>query len=649
MRFDYILIAFLIFPCWLYSQQSSSIPDSIQILLDQKEFRVEGLGQLNSTAWNLIEVDTSLARKLALKALTESQKLKSSSNEALAYNRLGRIAHLSGQFEKAIAFYEKNLVIRRATKDTLGHCNTLLNLGNSFKHLADYKRAAHSYFEAASLMELSSQSDLSLEAKIHNNLGAAYTKLGKSEESHLHYQKSLSLYRENDDQPGFANASMNYGAQLVKEGKIEKGLKYLNDALVTLTEIGDHSGVAKSLTNIGNVWFENNQFMKAIEYYDLAMDKHLSLGNRTEITRLHNNKGSAFLMLENYQTAQKHYTQGLSLAEEINARKLQAQFYENLAYLEEYQGNYQLALNWYYRFDSLSSILLNEQNNLQINELRVQYNSLKQENELRQLENKKQQQDLTIDKQKTQIKLGILTSILALCIGLLLYFGYRQKQRANIQLKKQKELIAQKEREKELLLRELNHRVKNNLQIIASMLSLQSFEQIDEAAKSAIVAGQGRIEALSLIHQKLYQTDNITHVDMQEYITRLVDNVRDSFGEQLENLNTELDIQIHNMEADLAIPCGLILNELLNNTFKHAFNNVLDPKLRLSLTESAEAYLMVLQDNGPGFDRQSSKGKGSFGLSLIEALVKQLKGTWITENVMGSLNQISFPKSKNHV
>lgn len=619
--------------------------DSLAFLLEKEPKGVSDLIHLNNISWKLIESDTTLAKKIALRALYYSKKLGYEPNEALAYNRLGRLAHQSGDFNLAISYYTANLKIRKTTNDTIGQSNTYLNLGNTYKNIGNYEKAMSHYIQAISLLELYGEPDLLLKASIYNNMGSLYSMQSKGDESLKFYNKALELYKLTEDQHGYAGVCLNMGAQLVKKGKRKQGLDYLNQAYEIQQQLSDPSGVAKTLTNIGNVHFEYGDYTKAINHYEMAMLQHRSLGNKTEMARLFNNMGSCFTMLDSNLQAFSHYQKGLSIATQIKARGLQAQFFENIAYLEESSGNYRQAFNWFYSYDSLSSILLNESNNRQINELRVQYDLLKQENHTRLLESEKQDQELTITKQKSKIRLFVFILILTISIGVGSFIGYRQKRKANRLLRVQKEVIAQKEKEKELLLKELNHRVKNNLQIISSMLSLQSFELEDESALSALRAGQNRIEALSLIHQKLYQTEIVTHVDMPEYIDKLTSYISSSFEPLETKVKVMSNITIKSMEADVAIPIGLIINELVSNSYKHAFHNIEEPTIHIALEENSEMYNLRLNDNGCGFNPKSEVQESSFGLNLIRSLAKQIKGDWSMSSNSGFSISLQFPKS----
>jgi two-component sensor histidine kinase len=194
-----------------------------------------------------------------------------------------------------------------------------------------------------------------------------------------------------------------------------------------------------------------------------------------------------------------------------------------------------------------------------------------------------------------------------------------------------------------LMMKELHHRVKNNLSIVASLLNLQTYGLTDQDAIKAVQTGQKRVEAMSLIHQKLYQTSHTTALNIKEYITDLVENIMESYGYSRQNFNLLLDIEQTEIDVDLAIPIGLILNELVTNSFKYAYQQVPDPTLEIKFKTEGGIYLKV-KDNGAGIDmdKWNSKGRRSFGKQLIISLSKQVSGQYKVENDGGAVFELAI-------
>ena len=182
--------------------------------------------------------------------------------------------------------------------------------------------------------------------------------------------------------------------------------------------------------------------------------------------------------------------------------------------------------------------------------------------------------------------------------------------------------------EKDILFRELHHRVKNNLQIIYSMLSLQSRQLKDPAVVTTIDDNIHRVWAMALIHHKLYLNENCTQINMPHYIHELATNLLETNRNVRDDISLQQDIQNIYLEADIAIPLGLIINELFSYVLKQNYNGISDPELKITLTEkNNKGLILLVQSNGNGISTKvNNSSSGAFGMELVYMLTKQLKG-----------------------
>ncbi len=206
--------------------------------------------------------------------------------------------------------------------------------------------------------------------------------------------------------------------------------------------------------------------------------------------------------------------------------------------------------------------------------------------------------------------------------------------------------------EKEILLKEIHHRVKNNLQIISSLLNLQSRYINDEKMLDIYKESQNRVKSMAIIHEKLYQSEDLARIDFGDYVESLVLDLFNSYG--VDKTNIELDINIPNILLDIntAIPCGLIVNELVTNSIKHGFlpriragGHSLDKrdKIAVNITKKNEIYTMSVYDNGIGFpDNLDFHHTDSLGMQLVISLTSQLRGIVNLERNGGTLFKIIF-------
>lgn len=209
--------------------------------------------------------------------------------------------------------------------------------------------------------------------------------------------------------------------------------------------------------------------------------------------------------------------------------------------------------------------------------------------------------------------------------------------------KKNQELIETSLHEKKVLLAEIHHRVKNNLAVISGLLSLQASHIEDEKTKGLFEESRNRIRSMALIHEKLYQNETFANIQMDSYIKDLLNNMRESYN----NSNTKIKFSVssNNNVLDIkhAVPCGLILNELISNACKHAFVGRKTGEIKIELIKKDNKFTMMVSDNGIGYDAETAlKKSDTLGLTLINALTEQIDGTLTTTSHKGTTYCITF-------
>jgi PAS domain S-box-containing protein len=200
--------------------------------------------------------------------------------------------------------------------------------------------------------------------------------------------------------------------------------------------------------------------------------------------------------------------------------------------------------------------------------------------------------------------------------------------------------------EKEVLLKEIHHRVKNNLQIISSLLNLQSGKISGENPTHMFLESQDRIRSMALIHEKLYQARDMARVDFAEYVRSLTANLVRSYMSG-HNVRVYVDIEGISLGIDTAIPCGLIINELVSNALKYAFPQDERGELHIGMCYDGNAYTLIVADNGVGLPRGFDfRETGTLGLQLVIMLVKQLDGMIDVDTTNGTLIRITFSEMR---
>jgi len=198
-------------------------------------------------------------------------------------------------------------------------------------------------------------------------------------------------------------------------------------------------------------------------------------------------------------------------------------------------------------------------------------------------------------------------------------------------------------REKEVLLKEIHHRVKNNLQVISSLLSLQSHAVDSPQVLALFQESQHRINSMALVHETLYQMGDLSKFNLAQYIPTLSAQLVDAYGVDPRRIALGLDVGAIMLPVDVAVPCGLILNELLSNCFKHAFPGEKAGDITITLTQEADGVTLMVRDNGCGFpEHLDFRDTESLGLQLVCALTEQLQGTITLERNGGTTFTLTF-------
>jgi two-component sensor histidine kinase len=199
-------------------------------------------------------------------------------------------------------------------------------------------------------------------------------------------------------------------------------------------------------------------------------------------------------------------------------------------------------------------------------------------------------------------------------------------------------------KEKEIMLREIHHRVKNNLQIISSLLKLQSSYIKDPEVVEYFNVSQYRIKSMALIHQQLYRSDSLNKIDFQEYLSTLSKDILSIYFHRGRKIEIDVDSKNIFFGIDTAIPCGLLISELLSNSFKHAFPERKNGKIILKITQhDGDKFNLFYRDDGVGLPRDYNfEHPDSMGMELIQSLVEQLDGTVEIKNESGTEYNINF-------
>ena len=279
-------------------------------------------------------------------------------------------------------------------------------------------------------------------------------------------------------------------------------------------------------------------------------------------------------------------------------------------------------------------------------ELEKKYNTRQKEQEIKLLNTENELQKMNLQRSNF-IKwiLGLGTLVLAI-FSFFLIQNIRNKKILNAQLSEKNVIIASNLSEKETLLKEIHHRVKNNLQIVSSLLRLQSRSITDNQTKEILQEGQNRVQSMALIHQNLYKTDDLTGLEFKDYLEKLCENLLSTYKLTTSEVQLDLDIQPINLDVSTLIPLGLIINEIFTNSLKYAFDKSGKKTLGVSLHEKEDELELIIKDNGVGatqdlidYLNKPNAGRNShwgFGTRLIKTFAQKLNADIEADNINGT-------------
>jgi len=256
------------------------------------------------------------------------------------------------------------------------------------------------------------------------------------------------------------------------------------------------------------------------------------------------------------------------------------------------------------------------------------------------------EKDIIIKSQKKKTTLYVIILGLMILLFLITVFGLVKKQKKSKILNQKNIIINKTLKEKDFLIKEIHHRVKNNFQLVSSLLDLQTKGVEDKKARELAIEGKNRIRSMALIHQKLYQ-NNEGLINFDEYVRLLVEEIQNIYLQKGRVVKNSIISENIKLDLDTAIPLGLIINELITNAYKYAFDNSSDNQLSISiLQKKKDEYFLKVSDSGDGIKAGVSvKKMTSLGLRLVNRLVRQLSGSLKYYNNNGATFEITFKDS----
>lgn len=461
-------------------------------------------------------------------------------------------------------------------------------------------------------------------AKIYNNLGGSLVTSGDNKRSISYFRKALDFYLKEDDDLWIAHTYNNIGIISMKikdyaiaDESLLKALEYYKKLQLSLYE-----GITS--LNVGNLMIEQERYTASVPFYKRAMELVPLEQNKLLHAACEGGLGTAHLKLNHLEQSAKAFEKSIDIAKSIDHTEQLKVSLEGLANVREKQGNNKEALRIYKEYSIIKDTLFQQQQNQSLVDALEKYETAEKEAQISELNAKNELAQVKLSNSRKSL-FAALFGILIICA--LAYYLFS----LNKTVRRQNAIISKALNEKDILLREIHHRVKNNMQFISSLLSLQSDHVLDPTAKSALHKGEHRVQSMALIHQNLYQEEHLTGINSAEYFEKLTQNLFNSYNINDDKITLHTDIDPIIIDVDTMVPLGLIVNELISNTLKHAFPDGRAGDIYLSLKEVNNQLELTVNDNGVGLNvDELDKLNQSFGYKLIEAFRDQLEAEMVT-------------------
>lgn len=672
---------------YFQTTEHKSTIDSLIKLVDQSKEDIEKISLYHQICKKYYPEEPSKMMYFNKKVYELSKKANYKIGYGFYYLNLTDIDYLNSDFEQAIVHGEKAYEILSKTKDVKNHLNAASYLAYAYLDNSNYDKARKILLENLSLAH--KYNDPKILGRLYLFLGETYEDETASVEELKNYKKALYYYNKTNDIIGKVSLYQRIAYVYKNINLYDEALKYLNLAIdqkpdeynTTIIQVEkarvfnkledyaaakelalkNEVALTKNEQNSSDI-FLVNQLCLAISNFGLKEYKEAirigkailasDIDNETKMSTL-NIVGHSYLELNNLEEAKRYVDKSLDLVKDVSGYGIE-DVYLIKSKLEQALGNYKSALAYSNKYNVLHVEQNKKINHNRIQHLQVDFEVAEKENEIKKLEIKELQYTLNIEKQKKYLIISSFLILMAL-ISIIVFFRITKSikkrnliiENSNLALSKSQLLLQKSLHEKEILLKEIHHRVKNNLQLVMSLLNIQARESDSRDLDDFLEKGQSRIISMALIHENLYQTDQLDNVNFQEYIENLVHNIKNTFSNHNDNILTEVKAVDANFDIQTSIPLGLIINELYCNILKHAFPEQKQGKIVIELNhKDHDNFQLTVSDNGVGLNDNTSDKK-TLGLELVYLLVDQLCGKITLLKDQGTKYIIDFKEIVN--
>jgi len=554
-------------------------------------------------------------------------------NKSGALNNYGVLYFTQGDYVKAVESYLKSLKIKEVINDQKGIASIYNNLGGIHDNKGNSSRALSYYLKSLKIREtLDDKKGLSISL---NNVGQIYYNQGDVDKALFYFQKSFKA--NPNARNGYAKAAIlnNIGTIYHNKSNIPMALKYFKESMGIKEEIGDKKGIIISLNSIGGLYRDQKKYEQALEYFHKSLALSKEFNNKEGLSISLNNFGNVYYLKGKLAKAKSYSQQSMEIAVNLKKPILIKDAALILVKINKKEDNWKEALKMHELYLLMRDSVSNTESEKDIIRQKATYDLDLKEQEITLLSTQNEVQKLKLKENRVLVVFFSIALGLALILVVLAFNGYRNKQKINILLQKQS-------LEKSTMLKEIHHRVKNNLQMVNSLLRLQASEVDDKVVVEMFKEARQRVLSMAKLHEKMYGSDDLLYVDIHDHFKSLIDDLIKNYSL---NKIIKLDITVKEVKMGIStlIPLGLMINELVTNSLKYAFVNSNEGKLFVHIKYLENKYYeMIIGDDGIGLSEAITPS--GLGSKLIKIFVKQLDGSMERLDQPGTVFRIILKK-----
>jgi two-component system, sensor histidine kinase PdtaS len=623
----FFTLAIFIFPIFANSQAFNW--DSLRVHIASKTDTAK-IAALYLSAYNLSEEFPDSAIFYGKSALSLSVKSDYLKGVAESHNNIGAAFITLSLYDSAVNRYQKAMKFYDEINEEKGKAVSLNNLGHIEQERGNYEKASEYLLQSMEINERIGNEKLLASNFI--NLGIVLSNIDRVDEAIEYYRKAIPIKIAGDDYQSLGNIYNNIGIEFRKEKLYDSALRYHKLSVQFREKANAYRDLAASRNNLGILYYYLGKQDSTLLLFKDALETYKKIGDQKEMARSYFNIAELYRMQGKPTQSLTNLEFSLEQAKNANSKEQIRDALLGLARVNASNKNFGSAYDYRIQYELYKDSLMNDRNSRSVLELTEKYESEKKDKQITQLELDNQISALQLAKSENQRNVLIAVSFIVIIVAVLLFVLFRQKRKSLT--------------ERDILLKEIHHRVKNNLQVISSLLNLQADSLDDDTAKDAVKEGQHRVKSMALIHQKLYSADDVRGVNVQGYLEQLSTELFKAFGVDNERVGWKIDTSGLKLDIDTVIPLGLIINELITNSIKYAFQNVDHGLLEISMKEEGDSLNVFVKDNGAGMDEEAMKSSNSFGWKMIKSLSRKLKAEIFVSGVSGTSVQLKLARYK---